>query len=281
MRASTARLLEKLDLVKVREDMLACEAKVPLFEYDELTRKLLQAADLWLQDDILACREMHFELSLDHVVKMVLDQVRVLKTGKVILGDWKTTGDVKRPNYKDEIKEEFQSSLYLTYGGQILETMGIAQPEYIEYRCLDDKGGVVTATKLWDSIRTPFDAESQYRAICEHYDSQQKLTVWERRRPKACFKGGQSGPICPFYDDCIDMKMPQEIIPLETIKAMAPRSMSSMKAFLECPEQFRRTKLLGAPRWSSRESLAGTVFHAGAASLWKQAWERRVELGLA
>ncbi len=280
MKASTARLLEKLDLVKVREDMLTCEAKVPLFEYDELTRKLLLAADLWLQDDILACREMHFELSLDHVVKMVLDQVRVLKTGKVILGDWKTTGDVKRPNYAEEIRESFQSSLYLEYGGAALAGLGIAQPDYIEYRCLDDKGHVSTVTKLWVPQKTQYDAAAQVNHVNKMYEALADAAVWPRRRPKACFKGGQSGPTCAFYDDCCNMTMPLGTGGADLV-ALAPRSKSSLNEFLECPERYRRTKILGAKGWESRESLAGTVFHAGAASLWKQAWERRMELGLA
>ena len=52
-----------------------------------------------------------------------------------------------------------------------------------------------------------------------------------------------------------------------------PRSKSAIQMFHRCPEQYRRTKMLGDAGDSyGIEAARGVSFHAGAAEVWRQAF---------
>lgn len=292
MKLETKAVLSQLDLSKVSEIVRAYS--LPEWEYESLAERILLAADLWLLSDLQQYDTILVEYEWDNVVKGIYDLVLATKTGFCKVIDWKTTGDVKRSNYAAEIENEFQTTFYLSFGGEdLVQRLGLPAPNMMEYRCIDSKpitrtkageeyevspGHVLVIRKLNEVQRE--DALAQVEAIHASYFSQTSLPVWIRNRPRACFKGGSwqdEGPTCPFWRDCVDMTMPPTPDDDQLLYDKLPRSKSSIKDFINCPEQFRRMVILG-----ERESMPkplyitlGEAFHAGVAEIWLQAYAKK------
>lgn len=278
MRKFTAAVLEELGCNEPDNFLTKAinEFPVAIWDQDSVVERIFTACDIWLYEDLLS-DELLVEHPFDNGVRGVLDLVTV-RDGRARIIDWKSTGDVKRPNYQDELREEFQSSFYLTYGSDALVAQGLPRPYVLDYRCLDEKGNVALVTKL-PSETTRKDAELQLARVWNLYNSQIVYeTGWARNRPRACFKGGQRGPVCPFWDDCVNMTMPPS--PEGDLLEFIPKSKSAIKDFLHCPEQYRRMRVLGERDQvrPSREILIGNAFHNGIAVLWQAAWEKRGNL---
>ncbi len=298
MRAFTAKALEAIGCLESPNPVMEAIRSRPLpeFDYDSIVDLVILACDLYLEDDLkadflLVEREWDSGAS-----KGVFDLVKVMGPKTRVI-DWKTTGDASKPNLGDELKEEFQSSFYLSQGGQdLVSKEALPPPERIEYRVLDAKeevkqlvGGPVlvkTHAKLFTKDWTPStedDALSQLEAASALYASQLGLQVWARNRPRACFKGGGQarGPSCPFWDDCTAMTMPRGTALTQVeLWDKRPRSKSAVKDFMECPERFRRTRLMGleGEALTSRAILMGEAFHEAVAVVWQRAWDLRHQL---
>ena len=285
MRTSTANILARLDLERVQQKVH--ETILPEFEYEGVATRILHAADLFLEDD-LESDQMLVEYDFDMVARGIFDLVLV-KGDKAKIVDWKTTGSLDRPNALEEIRHESQSSLYLTYGAEDLVTkLGIPEPTVLDYRVIDErpimrtKNGqeyvaapahvslISVAKESWtatDAMTLMATTEQQFLALWD-------MPVWTRRRPKACFVGYERGPVCPFWEDCTHMTMPAGnggLVALDKV----PRSKSAIKDFLECPERYRRLRVLGAETSVQKPLpiLKGEAFHAGIADIYEQAWE--------
>ena len=271
MKPQTKELLESLDLIQANEAIIATGIKP--WDLDSIVERVMLACDLWLLDDLKADKIL-VEQEYDLYSKGILDLILIgTPEGKCGIVDWKTTGNLKRPNFIEEIKSDFQSSLYLAHGGDWLEKEYGVRPAYIEYRVLDENMEY-RSFKVEAKVSDREDANTQLMAIGASFEGLLEDEVWPRNRPRACFIGSKAGPTCPFYRDCMDMTMPRGVVnpdPAVTLDSLVPRSKSSMKSFLECPERFRRTKILGGTTPSSDAILAGEAFHSGMESLYKQA----------
>jgi hypothetical protein len=271
-------LLNSIDLNLVHE---AIEASgIQSWDVDSIITRVLQACDLWLLDDLKAGKIL-VEQEYDHISKGILDLILIPDKNNVCgIVDWKTTGSVKRPNFIEETKSEFQSSLYLAHGGDWIEKNHGVRPQYIEYRALDEEGEFRSFKVNWqescraDANEQVWSVGSSYNSLWEDYDdSLIEAPCWPRNRPKACFVGSKSGgATCPFYKDCCNMTMPAGLggKTSKELHALRPRSKSSMKTFLGCPEFFRRTKILGATDDSSDRMNAGVAFHSAIESIYNQ-----------
>lgn len=276
----TNELLSKIDLDKVHTALRSVE--MPEYEYDYVTDKVLFACDLWLAEDMQA-DVILIEHRFDSVIKGVFDVIKV-KGEKCELIDWKTTKDVKRPNYLEEVKEDFQSSFYLTYGGDYIEReLHLPRPSLIRYRCIDDKevtrssqgeefvvapGHVAQVTKRLDEVGQN-DAEIQIANVGLAYSSQFGAGPWARNKPRACYGYDYT---CPFLNDCIKMTMPTSHKDIVNIELKNPRSKSAVKDWLTCPEYYRRMYVLGERDKMKKplHVLKGEAFHAAIASIYEQ-----------
>lgn len=277
MNFAVEQLLNSIDLNVVHE---AIEASgIQPWDVDSIVSRVLKACDLWLLNDLKAGKIL-VEQEYDLVSKGILDLILIPdKDGVCGIVDWKTTGSVKRPNYIEETKAEFQSSLYLAHGGDWIEKEYGVRPQYIEYRAFDEAGESRSFRVPWaESCRR--DADEQVSTIGEVYnalwDNLDNTIIessnWPRNRPKTCFTGSKGGPTCPFYKDCTNMTMPLGLgsKTSEELYQLRPRSKSSMKNFLECPEKFRRNKILGADGGGSDAMKAGVAFHSAMESVYNQ-----------
>lgn len=278
MNPEVKSLLKSIDLEAV-QDVIHATGIQP-WDVDSIVSRVLQACDLWLLNDLKAGKIL-VEQEYDNVSKGIMDLILLPdKDGVCGIVDWKTTGSVKRPNFVEETKAEFQSSLYLAHGGDWIEKQYGMRPQYIEYRALDE-------AREFRSFRVPWtesckrDADEQvegigkvYSELLEYYSEQKDLATrpWPRNRPRACFIGSKSGPTCPFFKDCTNMTMPLGLgeKSSEELYQLRPRSKSSMKAFLTCLEQYRRTKILGYVGAGTDVMEAGVAFHAAMESIYTQ-----------
>jgi len=270
LKPQVRELLEAIDLAQVNEAIIATGIRP--WDVDSIVERVLLATDLWLLDDLKADKLL-VEQEYDLVSKGILDLTLIgTPEGKTAIVDWKTTGNLKRPNYIEEVKSDFQSSLYLAHGGDWLEREYGVRPDYLEYRVLDE-AGEFRSFRVEARASDREDADTQIWTVKSSFDGLLEEEVWPRNRPRACFIGSKAGPTCPYYKDCCDMTMPKTnlLTTIDGLMDLIPRSKSSMKSFLECPEKFRRTKLLGATFTSSDAILAGEAFHAGMESIYKQA----------
>jgi len=174
--------------------------------------RVLSAADMWLLDDLKA-QTLLVEQEFDIVVKGVMDLILIDYNGECGIVDWKTTGSVKRPNYVEETKSEFQTSFYLSYGGDWIEERYGVRPKWIEYRALDEDGEI-RSFRVNAAAKARLDADWQIESTAEAYEALVDFSkvprAWPRNRPRACFVGSKGGPTCPFYRDCVEMTMPLE-----------------------------------------------------------------------
>lgn len=242
---------------------------LPEYEYDPIAHRVVLACDTFLRDDLMS-EALLIEASFENGIKGIFDLVRLNSNGTTRIVDWKTTGDVKRPNYADEIKEEFQTSFYLHFGSQALTQLNWPEIEYIEYRCIDEKDNILKVTKL-NNPSVKYDALQQLDNLKRLYESQPREGApWAMNRPRACFRGGQRGASCPFWNDCTNGTQPPTTQGIEW-NTLIPRSKSAIKDFLHCPEQYRRIRILNDrdEMSSSREILIGEAFHACVASVWE------------
>lgn len=285
MNPEVESLLNSIDLTKVHE---AIESSgIQPWDVDSIVARVLKACDLWLLQDLRAGKIL-VEQEYDLVSKGILDLILIPDNDGVCgIVDWKTTGSVKRPNYVEETKSEFQSSLYLAHGGDWIEKEYGVRPQYIEYRALsEERPGQIE----FRTFRVPWtescrrDADEQVRSVQKSYralttfverpDYTESSNVsWPRNRPKACFTGSKSGgATCPFYKDCCEMTMPLGLggKTSEELYQLRPRSKSSMKSFLECNERFRRTKILGYGGIGTDVMNAGVGFHSAMQSIYEQ-----------
>lgn len=296
MKLSTAKILEQLDMDIVQQEVH--KTILPEYEYEGIAQRILLMADIFLEADLKSAKELLVEYSFDNVVRGIFDVVRVDHNDRTVIIDWKTTGNVDRPNYADEVRNENQTSFYLSYGGDdLVSRTGLPEPSYLEYRCVDEKphyrtkkgeeyeaapGHVLVFQELNGPGRAQ-EAMAQVEAVDEQYISQLGLPVWVRNKPKACFTGGwaDKGPTCAFFEDCRNMTMPTGtgLLTPEELFDKRPRSKSSIKDFVDCPERFRRLRLLkeGALVQKPLPILKGEAFHAGIAEIYRQAWELKKE----
>lgn len=238
------------------------------WDYDGVFNRVLSAADMWLLPDLKA-QEMRTEQPIDNVVKMVLDLVLVHSPENCGIVDWKTTGSLKRPNYVEETKSEFQTSFYLSYGGDWIEENFGVRPQWIEYRVLDEEGQL-RSFRVEASLKDRDNAVHQIDSVAAAYESLRDYQVWPRNRPRACFIGSKSGPTCPYYRDCCDMTMP--LVHINKFEDCVPRSKSSIGTFLRCNELYRREKLVEGVPGTSPEKSIGVAFHLGVQRVWEMAW---------
>lgn len=287
MKQSTANILSQLDLNQTHAAVHS--VVMPEFEYQDIVTRILHAADIFLEKDLVESKALIVEHNFDNVVRGIFDIVKVSHEDKTVIIDWKTTTDVKRPNFADETRNEFQTSFYLSFGGEELVTkLGFEAPAYLEYRCIDEKeqwrtknGEQYLAAPanvlVFQELNHPgrfADATAQLNAVHAQYDSQVSLIgPWARNRPRACFKGWEKGPQCPFFDDCSNMTMP--LLTEEHDVNHYPRSKSAIKDFIECPEKFRRLRVLKEIENIQKPLpvLRGEAFHEGIADLYQQAWD--------
>lgn len=288
MKSSTARILEQIDLEAVQQAVHS--VVLPEWEYSSIAERIIHATDIFLEEDLKTAKTLLIEHEFDNVVRGIFDLVHVNHNDKCKIIDWKTTGDVKKPNYGDTLRSEFQSSFYLSFGGEdLVSRMGLPVPEYLEYRCVDEKevwrtkdkqdylaapANVATFTVLNGDIQRQ-DALAQIDAIDFMYETQMTLPVWTRNRPKACFTGYEKGPTCPFFEDCTHMTMPgMTEEDSQRLWDKRPRSKSAIKDFLDCPEKFRRLRILNEKENIQKPLpiLKGESFHAGIASIYQQTW---------
>jgi len=270
LKPQVQEILESIDLALVNEAILATGIRP--WDIDSIVERVMLAADLWLLDDLKADKIL-VEQEYDLVSKGIMDLVLIgTEDGKCGIIDWKTTGNLKRPNYIEEVKSNFQTSFYLAHGGDWLEENYGVRPEYLEYRVLDGEGEYrsfrveTKATDKEDANRQLWTVGTQFEALLED-------EVWPRNRPRACFIGSKAGPTCPFYSDCTNMTMPRGAVhpdPTVKLEDLIPRSKSSVSSFIECPERFRRTKILGYQAPAADAILAGEAFHIGMESIYKQ-----------
>lgn len=280
MKPEVQEILEKIDLSQVNAEMVLCG--IQPWDMDSITERVFTAVDTWLLDD-LRSKTILVEQEYDLVSKGILDLVKIFdKDGKVGIVDWKTTKNCKRPNYIEEVKSEFQSPLYLAHGGAWLKQKYGVTPDYLEYRALDEYQNVVSF-RVFPTPTTQQDADYQVWSVAEAYEtltSRVDSGPWPRNRPRACFMGSKNGPTCPFYKDCTEMTMPLVELNPTGLYELRPRSKSSMKAFLTCPEYYRRTKVLGAVGAESSDAIkAGEAFHAGIESIYLQAISLKLQTG--
>ncbi len=265
MKQEVHSLLSRLNLDAVRDAVR--ETPLHEWDYDGVFARVLTAADMWLLDDLKA-DTLLVEQEFDVVVKGVIDLI-LIKNGECGIVDWKTTGSVKRPNYIEETKSEFQTSFYLSYGGDWIEEKFGVRPKWIEYRALDE-AGELRSFRVESTLRDRYDADEQIQGVRTLYNALDQ-GPWPRNRPRACFVGSKGGPTCPFYRDCVEMTMPLEHT--AKFEDCVPRSKSSIKSFLHCPEKYRREKLVGIAPASNDAIDFGVAFHRGIEEVYSQAWE--------
>lgn len=272
MNPKLSDLLNNLDLAEVQQRIK--ETGIKSWDIDSIVERVLLACDLWLLNDLKAGTIL-VEQEYDLVSKGILDLVLIHdKDGATGIVDWKSTKNVKRPNFIEETKASFQTSLYLAHGGDWLEREYGVRPTYIEYRALDEDGeyrSFRVEVEPW----THKSADTQVVSVYTSYLELANSPSWPQNR-RACFVGSKAGPTCPFYKDCTEMTMPTTPTEFDLAWDLRPRSKSSMQAFIECPERFRRTKILGEGEFPASDAiLAGEAFHAGLESIYTQAIKLR------
>ncbi len=267
-------ILERLDLTPVT----AAIRTTPLWEasYDTVNALLVRAVEEHLVSD-LKSDNMLIEVAFDNACKGILDLV-LIKDGTAEVKDWKTTASLDRPGFNESHEASIQTDTYLFYGNRYLqETFGVPLSS-LTYRALsEDSGGQVVTKqiKVTPSNETSIRAVRQLNAAQRIYESQLPIIgPWAMGMPWACGNGGSR---CSFWSDCRSMTMPSTPPALTEVAALVPRSPSSIKEFLNCPEHYRRTHLCGDKGTLPEYVDIGTAFHAGAAAIWSQSWERRKE----
>lgn len=266
MKPPVQDLLERINLELVHEAIMATGIKP--WDVDSIVERVLLAADLWLLDDLKSGKIL-VEQEYDLVSKGIMDLVLIHdKDGATGIVDWKTTGNLKRPNYIEEVKSDFQTVLYLAHGGDWLEREHGVRPQYIEYRALDE-AGEYRSVRVQASSSDHDNADNQVWSVQSAYQGLINDPIWPRNKPRACFIGSKVGPTCPYYSDCSNLTMPRGVGE-GSFFDLRPRSKSSMKSFMECPEKYRRTKLLGDVGASSDAIKAGEAFHSGIESIYVQ-----------
>lgn len=277
MKPAVQELLNSIDLEKAGQAIQ--DAGIQPWDVDSVIDRVMLALDLWLLDDLKA-ETILVEQEYDLVSKGILDLVLIRdKDGETGIVDWKTLGgSLKRPNYVEETKSEFQASLYLAHGGDWIEKQYGVRPSYLEFRALDEQGEAKSFRVPWTE-HCREDADKQVETVGVAYAALLDEPIWPRNRPRACFVGSRGGPTCPFYKDCSEMTMPRGVTRPKgfevDLQSLVPRSKSSMKSFISCPEQFRRTKMLGGVTKSSDVIVTGEAFHSACEVIYKMILEKR------
>ena len=287
MKQFTANLLKQIS-PQIKEEI----RKTPLleFEYDEVANLLVLAADLYLQSDLRyadALFEQEWEQDgLVGVFDIVLIAPSLPKWEQAKIVDWKTTSNVDRPNHGEEIKNDIQTSMYLGPGSVWLDQKYGILPKFLEYRALDyrlqdklflehgDQSQHTGHSKVYTVERKPVHlalARAMKASSDAMYGALRDFAVWPQRR-RQCYAYGDT---CPFIDDCNNLTMPKDPIDFDTWFEATPHSKSSLASFLECPEKYRRTRVLGAEAGDTSAINVGEAFHAGARILWSEAFKRK------
>jgi hypothetical protein len=270
----TGNLFSPEDIAKSKEILESFELNIIL--QDSVEQRVLRAAQMWLRQD-LTCDKILVEREFDFKggAKGIID-LAFMAGGKAWLVDWKTTGSIKRPHFNADISNDFQTSLYLSAAGDYIQELWGVRPDFLEYRCLDEEMEVTSFRVPYEGAKTHADANSQLLAVAAQYRGLIGLPPeqpWARNRPFSCFKGSRTGaPTCPFWKDCTNMTMPPTPLDVD-FEAIVPRSKSSLKAFIECPERWRRERLFTSISFSNDYIKVGNAFHLLAAHLWEQAWK--------
>lgn len=280
-------MLANLDLIKVSEALRSVEGLAE-WDIDSVSAKLSHAATTFLAADLRSSDlavELEFTEPEGHGI---MDLVKVDRhSASCSIVDWKSGESVDKPNFTTMLKESWQTLMYLGLGGEWLRRERGLELRYIEYRCIGDPETLdhVPPTKVVQVQWAPWylaKARQQLAQVERTMLTLSPLEPWPQNKPWQCHKGSRSGASCPYWLDCTSPEgyvLPAETIErLKTVGWTAPVSKSSVGTMLECPELYRRTKVLGDPRGDSTHAQRlGNSFHAGAQVLWGLAWEKRKE----
>ena len=283
-------LLRTLDLTKVQALIRDPVWNLHEDEITEVSRRVLRAADLWLMDDLqadLGIVEWYWKNPGGG--SGIMDLVKI--TGdKAELVDYKNTKNLSEPTFKNRLKYSLQTGQYL---GEGLEAVGrvAGRPltitkAVIQYRVFDDPtwerpvGNVVVVPVNYDErmVRraevTLDQARRNYLHISGVQTSHPNLGPWPQHMPDACLKYWEREPKCPFWYDCTEGKEP--LIPPDKIVNLSriPTSKSSVGLFRECPERYRREKIMEGTTAGTFQQNMGSAMHAGVAEVWAQAFEK-------
>lgn len=250
---------------------------LPEHEYSGIDVRLRTALATWLAQDLAtyeSClQEEEFSSETGHGF---LDLV-LIRGSRCVVVDWKTTQGWDSPGWVVKKKLDPQTSWYLGYGSQHLQAKGL-QIDYLEYRCLNDQGAYKTF-QLQPSELHGRRIREQAEVLRETFLAMRSVTgPWLQHMPDACFLGSKGGqPTCRFYQECTTGSEPRLVLGNQhgndKILDWMPRSKSAFKTFLRCPEQYRRTRLLGeSGEDMGIEAKLGIAFHLGAGELWRQAF---------
>jgi hypothetical protein len=172
--------------------------------------------------------------------------------GRRFVRDWKATRQKLDDNWRDRLLWSWQWKLYLYWTGA----------DVFVYTGVNYDGDT---RELW--LLRPenlnLSVETQLNGMRRFRETYQDRTVYPMNSPSACKSYGKE---CPFREDCTKFTMPQQV--LETWRL----SHTSMDQALQCPERFRRQRLLdksGKPE-VTRALEIGQAVHRGMAEIYRQ-----------
>lgn len=274
-------LFSRLDLDAVAEVLRS--HKLPEIEYDMMAAKVMVMAETYMIPDLRDAVFVESELEFTNESHGFIDLVIAKRDGSCGIYDWKTTGSIDTSNFLDLQRNSWQTTLYLGLASDWLKQQYGLDVQFMEYRCIDDDN------KL-KSIRIPYSPEQRVDALLQ-LDSVQKMynalspfDMWPRSKPYTCYKGARgSGATCPHFITCVakptNPVTGPDIAVWQRYVVNPPKSKSSVGSFLECPERFRREKLLQVPGHKSIEAALGNAFHDCMQVLYKQAFALLSEEG--
>lgn len=290
-------LLAPIDLTIVNKAMLTSErgSKLSPFEQVEVKELVLLAAETWLARDLQEFESVKVEQSyLDGkafidilaVPRGTLAPFNKYANGQVLI-DWKTTNSpVDGEAFKNRVLLDYywQWKLYssLVENSTLFIYRGISRATE-NWRVKKGEGSPMIRTKeiiLDVTGDQQTEVALQYGGVQEARNSLilKDLNVWPRSfGDKSCYAFGVE---CPFYASCTKNRMPLAVPPIPLTE---PLSYSKMKLFSLCPERYRRTELskfytLEGNEGDEDSTSFGSVFHAGIANLYQQAFEKRNKL---
>jgi hypothetical protein len=180
--------------------------------------------------------------------------------GETLVCDWKSTGGELNTDWRNRYIPSWQWKRYVVpTGAKVFEYRGVSSKFY--YNGKENKatcGPIILEVPAnnYDNVLADFIATSTARRALE------KLPIYPRNAPSACYKYGET---CPEKEDCDSFSMPYgSIINTHT-------SYSSDETFKLCPEKYRRQKLRNEKIEDfESSSFLGTMIHRGLAEIYTQ-----------
>lgn len=233
------------------------------WDFDALGNALDRACNRWLPEDItkeIIAVESEFTFhastsSVDGLHGYIDLALRDPSNGEVILVDWKSTQRQLDVAWATRHSLSRQGPLYMIAWQQITGST----PSHFEYRGVREDATRVVVTP-YDQHTTDITAYN-YALTWKQIRALEALPFWPQHMPQACLAYGRT---CEFLEDCSKGSSPPGKPELITL------SYSSAKSFQECPERFRRQKLISKEGFSTYEAEWGKAFHRGAAEIYNQ-----------